>query len=381
MTLPARPDAPSWIARTRPDEAVLLFDPIALDDAARIFLAGFPGLVTYAVKANPHELVIRSLAAAGITTFDVASPAEMALVRELVPGAQLHYHNPVRSLAEIEAARAHGVTSWSVDRARELDKLGAIADKEIAVRFKLPVAGAAYDFGMKFGATPELATALLAEVARRGGKPSLTFHPGTQCGASTVWAPYIRAAAQIAGDAGVTLHRLNVGGGFPANRDGVPAPLATHFEAIRAAAEAAFDVVPPLVCEPGRGLAAESMSLVTRVKSCEGGTVFLNDGIYGALSEWRDLGPLSRIVVMTPAGKPRKGAPSPMTVFGPTCDSLDHLPNLTPLPADTAEGDFVLIAGMGAYSTALTTGFNGYGAHRVVALAAPAASGQGIEHG
>jgi ornithine decarboxylase len=86
------------------------------------------------------------------------------------------------------------------------------------VRFKLPVKGAAYDFGAKFGATVELATELLAEVARLGYVPSITFHPGTQCTDPRVWGEYIRAAAGIAADAGVTIARLNVGGGFPSHR-------------------------------------------------------------------------------------------------------------------------------------------------------------------
>ena len=48
-------------------------------------------------------------------------------------------------------------------------------------------------------------------------------------------------------------------------------------------------------------------------------------------------------------------------VFGPTCDSIDRLPDALPLPGDMEEGDYVLFDGMGAYSRSLTTRFNGYG--------------------
>lgn len=338
--------------------------PEALDRAAARFLSGFPGTVTYAVKANPAPWILRRLARAGIAAFDVASPAEMALVRDAVPRAGLHYHNPVRSRDEIAQARTHGIASWSVDRPGELDKLGAISGDEIAVRFKLPVAGAAYDFGAKFGAEPALAARLLRSVVERGGRPALTFHPGTQCEDTSAWARYVQAAAEIAREAGCDLVRLNVGGGFPAHRRGEAPPVEAHFDAIRAAADAAFETPPPLVCEPGRALVADVADLVVQVKALDGDTVFLDDGLYGALAEWRDMPALDRIRVLAPDGRERAGAPVPRRVFGPTCDSLDMLPEPLPLPDDLAEGDRLVISGMGAYAATLVTGFNGYGTLR-----------------
>ncbi|MGR3496865.1 type III PLP-dependent enzyme [Citreimonas sp.] len=347
-------------------------DAEALARVARVFLTGFPGLVTYAVKANPAPAVIAGLHRAGITAFDVASPAEMALVRDAAPGAALHYHNPIRSPAEIAVARGHGIASWSVDRPGELDKLGDIGGDEIAVRFKLPVTGAAYDFGAKFGAEPDIAVALLRLVAECGGKPSLTFHPGTQCEGAEPWARYIAAAADIARRAGVPLTRLNVGGGFPSHRAGDAPTLQGHFDTIAQAARAAFDTPPPLVCEPGRALAADAAQLVLRIKAVDGRTLFLNDGLYGALGEWRDLPATDRIAVVDSDGRPRRGAVVPWRVFGPTCDSLDMLPAPLPLPEDLGEGDHVIVGGMGAYAASLVTRFNGYGTTRV---AAPASTG------
>ncbi|MFN6979447.1 MAG: type III PLP-dependent enzyme, partial [Gemmobacter sp.] len=160
-----------FLMHSEPEHPVLFFAPQVLQASARRFLTGFPGLVTYAVKSNPEEVVIENLAAAGIRGFDVASPAEIRMIARLVPDAAMHYNNPVRSRSEIALAVAHGVASYSVDSHSELDKLIALVPPEgteIAVRFKLPVAGAAYNFGAKFGATTELATALLARVAAAG---------------------------------------------------------------------------------------------------------------------------------------------------------------------------------------------------------------------
>lgn len=94
------------LARTGPDHPILYFSPRVLHEVAARFRQGFPGLVTYAVKANPHPAVLSNLVAAGVTAFDVASPAEMEAVRAASPDAVMHYNNPMRSAAEIAAASA-----------------------------------------------------------------------------------------------------------------------------------------------------------------------------------------------------------------------------------------------------------------------------------
>ena len=58
---------PSEFLRSQqPDNPVMFFAPTVLQATARRFLDGFPGLVTYAVKSNPDEMVIQNLAAAGV---------------------------------------------------------------------------------------------------------------------------------------------------------------------------------------------------------------------------------------------------------------------------------------------------------------------------
>ncbi|AJE45990.1 type III PLP-dependent enzyme [Celeribacter indicus] len=356
-----------YLRNHAPDHPVLFFSPAILQATARRFIKGFPGLVTYAVKSNPDEEVLANLVAAGIRGFDVASPVEMDTIARIAPGAAMHYNNPVRSRTEILHAVKLGVRSYSVDSHSELVKLGELVPAdgvEISVRFKLPVEGAAYNFGAKFGATVEKAVELLTLASQLGFTPSLTFHPGTQCTDPHAWDKYIRAAAGIARDAGVKLARLNVGGGFPSHRLSDIAPqLETTFDLIgRVAREAFGEDVPALVCEPGRGLVAESYSLATRVKAIrDDAHVFLNDGVYGGLSELHLVGVIDRIGVFGPHGVARGGEPVFRTVFGPTCDSLDKLPSELAFPAEMEEEDHVIFYGLGAYSVATATKFNGFG--------------------
>ena len=366
-------DNPAEIVRhLQPEHPVMAFAPTVLQDRARQFLAGFPGLVTYAVKSNPAEAVIQNLVAAGIRGFDVASPFEIDLIGRLAPRAARHYHNPVRSGAEIAHAVRAGIRAWSVDSRSELEKLFARVPAEvegrpveISPRFKLPVMGAVYDFGSKFGATPELAAELLRLVAERGYRPSLTFHPGTQCTDPIAWESYIGVAREICDMAGVRARRLNVGGGFPSHRvAGVDPDLSAIFAEIgETVAEAFGEDAPDLVCEPGRALCADAFSLITRVKGIrDGAAVFLNDGVYGGLAELPIVGNLDRVQVLDPAGRARAGETHGRVIFGPTCDSVDRLPGELGLPADIEEGDFVVFHGAGAYSTVTNTRFNGFGA-------------------
>ncbi|MEO1919497.1 MAG: type III PLP-dependent enzyme [Paracoccaceae bacterium] len=360
-------DSPSDYLQARsPDHPVHFFAPSALNASAKRFLDGFNGLATYAVKANPDPAVISNLLAAGLTAFDVASPNEIRLLREMAPNAALHYNNPVRSRSELRFARSAGVKSYSVDGSNELLKIIEIIcpeGVEISVRIKLPVSGAAYDFGAKFGATPEKAIELLQHVAIAGFIPSATFHPGTQCEDPQAWRAYIVEAAAIASAAGVALDRLNVGGGFPANTANTAPDLNNFFALINKTVTAEFGATPPaLICEPGRAMVASAFSHATRVKSVnDNGDVFLNDGIYGGLSEFPVLNVERRHSVLSPMGKTRSCVSAPTLVFGPTCDSLDVLPRRIMLPRDIADDDYIVFANMGAYVKGMTTNFNGYG--------------------
>lgn len=357
------------IRTLQPDDPLALFRPQVLQRTAQHFLRGFPGHVSYAVKANQAPEVLRCLVQAGVTTFDVASVAEAQAVRAVLPDARLHYHNPVRSRIEIGAAKSLGVASWSVDRFSELDKLGPLPNHtQVAVRVSLERGGGAYDFGSKFGAPPDLAEALLREVAERGITPALTFHPGTQCTDSASWADYIAACARIATRAGVTPVALNVGGGFPS----CPGDGDMHhrlFDTIAAATRAHFPDQPPqLWCEPGRGMVSSAMWLLLRVKARGEDMLTLNDGLYGALGEWRDMVVPGGLTAFTADGQTVTGTQSPFIIFGPTCDSLDRVPDPWRLPTAIAEEDYILVTGAGAYSLALVTRFNGYGISKLISL-------------
>jgi ornithine decarboxylase len=162
-----------------------------------------------------------------------------------------------------------------------------------------------------------------------------------------------------------------VGGGFPANyMTSQGAPLETYFKTIAQSVTKAFGKgnEPKLECEPGRGLVATCMSLLTKVKlvCTDGDDIFINDGVYGGLMELMQVPELQPPYRVIRGDAVLKGETKPWKVFGPTCDPLDVLPNRLDLPVALQDGDYIEFGNLGAYGLATATRFNGYGAHEIV---------------
>jgi len=356
------------------DHPILCFSPARAKAANRRFATAFPGETTFAVKSAPHTELISSLSKAGMTAFDVASPAEMELVRNVAPSAELNYNNPIKSDSELRrAVETFGVRHTTIDDFVGLDQLKAhVADRAgfvVAVRIAPEDNNALHDFRGKFGTDPETAAQLLKAVAQAGFAPALSFHPGSQCTSPKAYTGLIARCAEIARNADVAIVSLNVGGGFPAPYIGSGASSLSVFLAdIRAALTKHFPRGVRFFCEPGRAIAAPSFSLLARVKHRRtNGDVFMNDGIYGGLME------LSQIPIRLPVrawrnARPHKGKLTPMRLFGPTCDPMDVLPDAIDLPENIAVGDWIEFALAGAYCTATSTRFNGFGRHTVVSV-------------
>jgi ornithine decarboxylase len=359
--------------------------PGAVDLAARWFQSNFKGDVLYAVKANPSPWVIKTLVESGLKAFDVASVPEIELVAEHAPGAKMAFMHPVKSRAAIAAAYFdHGVRTFSLDTHEELAKIldatGQAKDLNLMVRLAVSSEGSSYPLAGKFGVEPHEAPSLLL-AARRATQDlmGVAFHVGSQCMRPTAYQGAMSQASRALVRAGVFADVVDVGGGFPSVYPGmVPPNMADYLDSIdRGFAEMMVHETTELWCEPGRALVAESSSVLARVELRKGDALYLNDGSYGSLfdathSKW----PFPvKLVRDGDADAPLK----PFRFYGPTCDSLDHMPGPFWLPEDAGEGDYVEIGMLGAYGVAMTTRFNGYGDLDVAELDdAPMASMYGL---
>ncbi|WKL57929.1 type III PLP-dependent enzyme [Asticcacaulis sp. ZE23SCel15] len=363
------PTALDLVRKQSPERPVAMVRRAAVSVAAQWFQANFKGDVFYAVKANPSAWVIETLRDAGISSFDVASLGEVELVRSLAPEARLAFMHPVKSRSAITRAYFdYGVRTFSLDTHDELRKIldatGNAKDLNLIVRLATSGEGSNLPLTNKFGAQAHEAPALL--LATRQATQDLmgiSFHVGSQCMRPTAYAAAMSAASRSLVRAGVFADIVDVGGGFPSVYPGmVPPALAEYMDVIdRAFEDMKVHETTELWAEPGRSLVAESTSVLTRVELRKGDALYLNDGSYGTLFDATHAKWPFPVKLVRADGTDAEGELRPFRFYGPTCDSIDHMPGPFWLPADVREGDYIEIGMLGAYGVAMATGFNGYG--------------------
>ncbi|HTT96626.1 MAG TPA: hypothetical protein VMF58_01140 [Rhizomicrobium sp.] len=359
------------IERLKPNEPVYVLHPAKFADAAKRFLDHFPGDTMYAIKANPAPLVLDQVYAAGIRHYDTASLPEIELVRGKFPDAICHFMAPVRAAGAAKAAfEKFGVTDYVVDCDYELEKLLSEIKQpkkiRIFVRIATPLGGALLELSSKFGATQEDAAKMLKRVAESGATPCMTFHVGSQCLSPFSYAQALEMVRRTAAMANVEIQAIDMGGGFPGPYLGndVP-PYHWYFDTIKEAL-ATFGRTIPVMCEPGRALIAEGVTLINQVILRKGDSLYMNDGVYGSFDELTLPGwtaeYVSRAYTLDAKNRalPLPGDKKPFRIYGPTCDTLDVLPRPLMLPESISPGDFVVFESIGAYSIALRTNFNGF---------------------
>lgn len=357
---------------------MILNRPHAAARAARFFAEKFPGKSLYAVKANPSPELLRVLWLAGITHYDVASIAEVRLVRATLPEAVLCFMHPVKAPSAIaEAYKVHGVRTFSLDTQEELDKIvaatadeagNAVEDLALCVRLRVSSEYSELSLASKFGIDLADAAPLLQATRQVADSLGVCFHVGSQ--AMTPFA-YVQALERVRAaivDAAVTVDIVDVGGGFPSiYPDMVPPPLEDYFASIHRAAESLpISYSSELWCEPGRALCAEYNSLIVKVEKRRGDELYINDGAYGALYDAAHVGWRFPVRCLNEGRAPAEAG---FSFYGPTCDDADFMEGPFLLPADIQAGDYIEIGMLGAYGAAMRTAFNGFGQGGAVEVA------------
>ncbi|MGK6323618.1 type III PLP-dependent enzyme [Sphingomonas sp. DT-51] len=359
------------IAARQPVQPVTIVRPHAAARAARFFTEKFPGRTMYAVKANPSPELLRTLYDNGVTSYDVASIAEVRLVARTLPQATLCFMHPVKAEEAIaEAYFTHGVRTFSLDSMEELAKIvratrGA-ADLTLCVRLRVSSEHSKLSLASKFGVAPDEARELLLATRQVADALGICFHVGSQAMTPDAYGNAMERVRQAIVGAAVTVDVIDVGGGFPSAYPGMtPPPLERYFETIHRAFESLpISYSAELWAEPGRALCAEYSSVVVRVERRRGEELYINDGAYGALFDAAHIGWRYPVALLRePESTVRD---HPFSFWGPTCDDLDHMPGPFPLPADIVVGDYVEIGMLGAYGSAMRTAFNGFGSDETV---------------
>jgi diaminopimelate decarboxylase/aspartate kinase len=326
-----------------------------------------PGVsgVHYAMKANPHPEILRTLAAAGVG-FDCVSRGEFERLVESVPSldrAHVLYTPNFAPRHEYVWALEEGlvVTLDNLHPLREWPEL--FRGRDVFVRIDtgrgyghhrhVRTAGVHSKFGVPLFEIEEL-----ERLANQAGARIVGLHAHTGSGifASENWIQVAETLADLARrftNVGV----LDLGGGFgvPDKASRAPVDLAAVGSSL-----ASFATRHPnlkLWIEPGRYLVAASGVLLARVTQVKGkaGRQYLGiatgmnslirPALYGAHHEIVNLSRLEESPAET------------YDVVGPICESGDVLGHDRILPV-SVEGDVLLIATAGAYGHAMSSRYN-----------------------
>ena len=260
------------VSQLKPVEPIYCIRTSAIQQASKIFQNKFPGTVLYAVKTNPHPLVLDTIIESGIKNFDVASLKEIEQIKKINPELKCSFMHTVKSRESIkEAYFKHGVKTFSLDTKEELIKIieatNQAKDLELFVRVAVSNEHAEIDLSKKFGALHSEALGLLRLTKQYAKKIGLSFHVGSQCMHPISYSKGIAEIGNIIKKTKISPDYINVGGGFPTiYPDLIPQSLDNYFKEIKIALEKLkFEKKPEIICEPGRALVAESGSTVVRV--------------------------------------------------------------------------------------------------------------------
>jgi ornithine decarboxylase len=356
------------INQLRPEKPIYCIRKDSVTTASNFFKKNFPGEILYAVKTNPHPLIIQTLINSGINQFDVASIDEIKQIRNFSQSAKCSFMHTVKSPESIkEAYFKYGIKTFSLDTKDEFIKIikntNNAKDLELFVRVAVSNEHAEIDLTKKFGALSSEALGLLRLAKQYAKEVGLSFHVGSQCMHPISYIKGIAEIGNIIKKTKIIPDYINVGGGFPTiYPDLIPQNLMKYFNEIQKGLEnLKLKKMPKIICEPGRALVAESGSTIVRVNLRKKKNLYINDGTYGTLFD---------------AGTPNIVFPSKMiketsnkiiskklttfNFFGPTCDSMDYMNGPFILPNNIRENDYIELGQLGAYGLTFRTQFNGF---------------------
>jgi len=349
----------------------LVLDLNKVDEKYDELTGAFPfSKIYYAIKANPHDEVLKLLAGKG-SCFDVASTYELDQIMALGVGPErLSYGNTIKKSRDIAYAFSKGVRLFATDSEDDLNKIAKNAPgSRVFFRLLTDGSGADWPLSRKFGAHQDVTIKLIEMASKLDVEPyGVSFHVGSQQRDIGQWDNAISACRYIfdwAKEMGISLKMINMGGGFPASYQDPNLDFSVYrTEITRFLKEDFGDEFPEILIEPGRSMVGDAGILVGEVvlvsQKAEYNQyvwVYLDVGKFGGLIETLDE------AIKYPIFIDKKGKAMEAILAGPTCDSMDILyENFKyTIPDTTEEGDRVYFFTAGAYTASYSSiEFNGF---------------------
>ncbi|HPE20614.1 MAG TPA: type III PLP-dependent enzyme [Candidatus Mcinerneyibacteriales bacterium] len=326
--------------------------------------------IHYAVKANPHDEVLKLLHSLG-SNFDVASVYELdQLLRLGVTPDRMLYGNTIKKKENIQYFYEKGVRLFATDCETDLKNIAQYAPgSRVFFRLLTDGQGADWPLSRKFGTHPDIVFDLLKLAKKLDVTPyGISFHVGSQQRDIGQWDNAISQCYYLfssAREIGIELKMINLGGGFPAHYNEPTAETNIYASEIERFLREDFgDNMPEIIVEPGRSLAGDAGVIVAEIIMTEKKAkhnpykwMFLDIGMFGGMIETLNES------IKYPIYIEKEGLEEEYIIAGPTCDSMDILYEdyKYRFPETTVPGDKVYIFSTGAYTQSYSAVyFNGF---------------------
>lgn len=322
----------------------------------------------YAVKCNDDIRVLKLLSDLG-AGFDCASKNEFLKVLSLkVSPERIIYAHTVKYPSHLRTAAEKEIKKMTFDCEAELMKIKIHHPAaKVVLRIRFDAVSTNDNLGLKFGCNPVTEAPRLIKLCLETNMNliGIAFHVGSATMDFSVYERALETVRQLFDFAeclGMKLNFVDIGGGF-IGAD--PLLFDNYAKFINAGIDKYFPAQEvKFISEPGRYFVDTAFSLLAEVilkKSTEDGQVayYINESVFMSFIESSLYGGGLEFSTIRKSNFEKEPKEKLSTVWGCTCTSMDKIIADRMIP-EMEIGDWMLFHIMGAYTTTMSTSFNGF---------------------
>ena len=328
-------------------------------------------LICYAVKANSHQAIIKTLAKQGAGA-DVVSEGELRrALKAGVPSKKIVYSGVAKTAKEIQFALSQNILQFNVESENELEVINRIAldmQTTAAIAFRINPdidanTHAKISTGKsenKFGIPITKAREIYRKASHMKGIKiqGVDVHIGSQLTDLTPFRRTFERIKQLVDDLatdGINIEIIDLGGGLGVNyehKQQIDHEISDYCQMVK---EIFASSQCKILLEPGRSLVANSGLLVSKVVYKKQGDERLFLIIDAAMNDL--LRPSMYDAHHEILSVQEKQATETYDVVGPVCETGDTFARNRQMPA-LEEGELLAITNSGAYGAVMASTYN-----------------------
>lgn len=285
-----------------------------------------------------------------------------------VDASKLIYAHTVKPISHLKLSAEKGVEKLTFDSEAELYKIKEFHPNSKAIlRIRFDASYSTVNLGIKFGCNPKTEAPKLIKLCKdlKINLFGISFHVGSGTTDHQVYERALDAVRELfdyAESLNIKLKFVDIGGGFIGKDRSI---FENYAKSINLGIESNFSSSNiEIIAEPGRYFVDSAFSIVAQVilkKPHEDGQLYyyLNESIYMSFLMTYLYEEDLQFSIIRQSNLEEKSKEKLSTVWGCTCNSKDKIIADKMIP-ELEIGDWLIFHNMGAYTTTVSTTFNGF---------------------